>query len=134
MNIKHTLALSVLLAFGASGTALANDDYTAFDTWDRDVNGYVDANEYESTFADAGMFDDWDANDDGLLDDNEFGMASSDWDIDGNAFDSWDANDDGFLDDDEMSAGLFETWDVDDDNQLVGTEYDDADEAGWFDW
>ena len=80
------------------------------------------------------MFDGWDANDDGLLDDDEFGLASSDWDIGDDSFDTWDVNDDGYLDDDEMSDGLFDTWDDDDDDQLVGTEYDDAGEAGWLDW
>ena len=32
MNIRHALALSVILAFGTSGAALANDDFATFDT------------------------------------------------------------------------------------------------------
>lgn len=48
-------------------------DYGSFTDWDENGDGFVDAKEYESTFANTNLWKGWDTDSDGVLNEDEFG-------------------------------------------------------------
>lgn len=122
MNLK-TLSLTTALVFSATA-AMAS-----FASQDVNGDGQLSKDEYYGSVADAGVYADWDKNSDGLLDENEFKGVNADWN-----FTTCDVSADGYVDAGELYDGYYTTYDSTEDGHWDNGEWDDAGEAGLFDW
>lgn len=133
-----------------------NESFTEdnFDTWDSDVNGFIEDDEfYDSTFgvmddnnnfgidenewnngvndmfadyADTDDFGTFDTDNDGIVDNDEWnvGFGDSNW------FNDYDKDKSGSVDNEELNDGVFDDWDNNNDSLLDENEY--ADNSGFF--
>lgn len=125
---KHiaTTGCVALVLFGA--TVLAQ---TSFDRVDTDGDGSITKDEYYGMVSDAGIYPDHDRDDDGFVDEDEFNENGLNDHAD---FDTWDLDNDRFLTSGEFYDGAFANYDVDENGHWDGDEWDDAGEAGLFDF
>ncbi len=122
MNLK-TLSLTTALVFSATA-AMAS-----FQTQDVNGDGQLSKDEYYGSVSDAGVYADWDKNSDGLLDETEFTAVNADW-----VFTTYDVSADGYVDAGELYDGYYASYDSTEDGHWDNGEWDDAGEAGLFDW
>lgn len=101
----------------------------SFATMDDNGDDKISKDEYYGSITDAGTYSDWDLNSDGLIDEDEFGELGYDWD-----YDTWDADTNGYVDSGEFYDGYYATYDANEDGHWQNGEWDDAGEAGLFDW
>ncbi len=97
-------------------TVIMEDNRAVFGDFDQDADGFLNRDEFDSSFPN--NFSDSDTDADGFLNEDEFNVANF-----GNA----DANDDGFVDDDEFNSaatGLFGNYVGDDDFGNFDTDGD----------
>lgn len=125
MKLK-LIALASAIAFSGSATAAVMLD---FDTVDVNGDGNLTLDEFYGSASDAGLYSDWDLDSDGLIDEDEFDELGLDWD-----YDTWDASGDGYLDSSEFYDGYYGVYDANGDGYWDNDEWDDAGEAGIFDW
>lgn len=120
----RTFILGLALAIGTTPAFAAS-----FSELDSDGNQELSRDEFYGGVADIGTYSDWDANSDGLLDENEFNEIGGDWD-----YDTWDADANAYVDSGEFYDGYYASYDANEDGHWDGGEWDDAGEAGIFDW
>lgn len=89
-TLKSTAATSFVLALMTAAPAVAQENYT---DWDSDGSEALEMEEFNTGFGDSGIFDDWDLDDDGALSEDEFGEG---------VYNGYDVNDDGVLDEPEF--------------------------------
>lgn len=116
------------IGFVLVSTVTPADDQRAFTEWDISRDGYITKEEFRRGIKKAGWFEQWDANNDHRIGLEEFNAVG----FSGN-FRNWDANEDGYLGPMELYSGIYTTYDEDEDGHWTLGEWDDADDAGWFD-
>lgn len=122
--MKKASIIAIVMALASSPAFAAT-----FASQDTNGDGEISRDEFYGSVADAGIYADLDTNNDGLLDENEFGALGYDWD-----YDAWDTNEYGFVDSGEFYDGLYASYDANEDGHWDGDDWDDAGEAGLFDW
>lgn len=100
-----------------------------FSSLDENSDSQISKDEFYGSVADAGIYSDWDADSDGLINESEFDAFDYDWD-----YTAWDVNEDGYIDSGEFYDTYYVTYDADENGHWDNGEWDDAGEAGLFDW
>lgn len=113
----------------AVGLASAPVQAAPFASYDTNSDGMISKDEFYGSVADVGTYSDWDADNDGLLSESEFGDLGVDWD-----YTAWDADDNDYLDSGEFYDSYYAEYDANEDSHWEQGEWDDAGEAGLFDW
>lgn len=103
-----------------------------FESVDADGNGEISKDEFYGTVRDIGIYPAYDANSDNRLDETELVVITFDDDF-VDEFE-WDADQDGFVNEDEFFDGVFTGFDKDESGHWDGDEWDDAGEAGLWDF
>ena len=124
MQTNWILGAALALALAGS-PALAVE----FSELDADANGKISKDEFYGSVSDFGVYSNLDADSDGLLNKQEFAELGNEWD-----YDAWDADRNGFVDSGEFYDGYHAAYDADEDSHWNDGEWDDAGEAGVFDW
>ena len=123
--MRKPVALGVALALlGAPAFA-----QTTFESQDTDGDGSISKDEYYGVVGDAGVYADLDYDSDGFIDENEFEGIGLDDD-----YETWDLDNDDYVDSTEFYEGYFGYYDEDEDGHWNNGEWDDAGEAGIFDF
>lgn len=104
----------------------------SFESVDQDGNGQISKDEFYGTVRDLGIYPNYDRNQDKRLDEAELAVITFDDDFH-DGFE-WDADGDGFVNEDEFYEGAFTGFDEDESGHWDGDEWDDAGEAGLWDF
>lgn len=100
-----------------------------FGNYDSNSDGKISKDEFYGSVADTGTYSDWDTDGDGLINGTEFAALGYDWD-----YDVWDVDNNNYVDAGEFYDGYYTAYDADEDGHWQDGEWDDAGEAGLFDW
>lgn len=125
MNIKHTFVIFSLFFFTL--TACDSPNYSAYQAWDLDEDGYIDAIEYNNTFANTGYYETWDEDGNDIIDEAEWKTRVSrhnpDYDYDTYGYTMWDVNEDQGIDEEEFTTSTYRVWDTDGDGKVDAEEF-----------
>lgn len=111
-----------------SGSKL-NADFNAID---RNKDGQVARDEYDSFVGKSNLYSKYDKDRDNYLTDTEFDGSDFDGDID--IYSDWDRDMDSRLDDDEFYDGMYSHYDRNQDGFLDNGEWDDVGDDGLWDY